>query len=77
MYLEPVSEILIFKTNILDIQDIEKVASVLDADARVKKWNVDREDVDHVLRIQSDCLDCRHIIELVHKCGYECEELPD
>jgi hypothetical protein len=77
MYQEAISDILVFKTNILHDADLVKISDLLNADGRIRKWNVDLEDIDHVLRIQSDQLEIFEAITLVEKAGFICEELPD
>jgi hypothetical protein len=77
MYPEAVSEILVFKTNIARDEDLVKVASVINNDSRIRQWNVDRDDIDHVLRIEATQIVAPDVISMVHKAGFECEELPD
>jgi hypothetical protein len=77
MYQETISDILVFKTNILHDEDVEKLALIFSDDARIKKWNIDRNDIDHVLRIESEELDIHEAIALVQHAGFFCEELPD
>jgi hypothetical protein len=72
-----VSEVLIFKTNIHSENDIGKVARLLNADLHVKKWNVDRDDIDRVLRIECDHHNPEYIIHLIAEAGFLCEELHD
>jgi hypothetical protein len=77
MTTETVYDIHVFKTNIIDEDDLARIAFILDEDARVLQWNVDRDDVDHVLRVQTDQLDCKQIEDLIKSTGFHCEELPD
>lgn len=72
-----VSEILIFKTNIHSENDVVRIAHFLNSDLHVKKWNVDRDDVDRVLRIESDDYNPEYIIHMIRKAGFLCEELHD
>jgi hypothetical protein len=76
MYSETVSDILIFKTNIFTT-DIGKVAAALDNETRIKKWNIDCEDIDHVLRIETDLIEAKEVITIIQATGFSCEELPD
>jgi hypothetical protein len=69
-------DILIFKTNIHQ-RDMIKVASVMNAEKRILKWNVDCTDVDHVLRVEVQELCMDEVIELIHHAGFVCEELVD
>jgi hypothetical protein len=77
MYPEAVSEILVFKTNITKEEDVLRLASAMRDQAHIKQWNVDRDDVDCVLRIMTEQLDANEVISIVHAAGFECEELPD
>jgi len=77
MYPEAVSEILVFKTNIDNDADVRKVALLLDEEFKIRRWNIDRDDVDNVLRVESDQLEANAIIRLIQNAGFSCEELPD
>ena len=70
-------DILIFKTNIMDEYDVEKIASLMTEDHRIKKWNIDLQDSDKVLRIESQHLREHEVIACIRKAGYRCEELND
>lgn len=77
MYSEAVTSVLVFKTNIQQDGDVQKIAQQLNKCAFIKRWNIDRTDVDKVLRIESDHADAANIIGLVTGAGFVCEELPD
>ena len=70
------SEILIFKTNITTDEQFATAALVLDAEPGIRKWNVDRQDVDHVLRVEGDT-DPATIGRLLENAGLFCAELTD
>ena len=76
MYREAVSEILVFKTNLLHDQDIASIRLQLDTHSSIRQWNVDHSDVDHVLRIEGH-LDPSEVIAILKSAGFLCEELPD
>ena len=71
------SEVLVFKTNILSDEDVEKIGRVLALEGNITRWNIDRDDIDKVLRIECDQLQPEAIIKLLRDAGFECEELPD
>jgi hypothetical protein len=71
------SDVLVFKTNIQSRTDLESVALFLDLDLRIRKWNVDREDVDHVLRVESDDPNPEFVMDIIRHAGFMCEELTD
>jgi hypothetical protein len=47
------------------------------ANTRIKKWNVDCEDVSKVLRVEAHDMSPHEIIEIITKAGYHCAELQD
>ena len=76
-YTEIFLEVLVFKTNIASNSHVEKIRPVLSTLKEIKKWNIDRDDIDKVLRIESLHLAQETVIHLLHQAGFECEELPD
>jgi hypothetical protein len=70
-----VTNIFVFKTNIRTEFDKLRIKNVLDASQKVLKWNVDMDDVDHVLRVVSDSLTPEQIISVIDYVGFECTEL--
>jgi len=70
-------QVWVFKTNIRFKKDLLLIAPLLDRAPAILNWNVDRSDVDKVLRIESLHLQAQEIISLVQQAGYHCEELPD
>jgi hypothetical protein len=69
--------VLVFKTNLQFKKDVALLEPVLNQATGILRWNVDRQDIDHVLRIETTCLVPQDIIQLVTNAGYHCEELPD
>jgi hypothetical protein len=70
-------EVLIFKTDIVGKADTEILRQLLDADRRIKTWNIDQNDIDNVLRIESSDISPADVIQLVKNLGCMCEELPE
>ncbi|HEY9006331.1 hypothetical protein [Ohtaekwangia sp.] len=70
------SDVLIFKTNIRK-PDVECVAKRLDPEQRITRWSIDCDDVDCVLRIESQQLSTEEVIGIIGRAGFHCEELPD
>lgn len=70
-------DIHVLKTNILNVEDLNKLVPVLTDEFRILKWTVDLHDVDKVLRIESNDISQQEVIELISAAGYCCEELPD
>jgi hypothetical protein len=74
---EPALKVLVFRTNIRFKKDLRQVSPVLDKSPGIMRWNVDREDSDKVLRIESLGLQPEDIIHFITRAGYFCEELPE
>ncbi len=73
--MENLDEILVFKTNIKTMPDHERVKELFDANPAIEQWNVDRKDVDCVLRIVTHQVHAAEIIQLLAESGYQCQEL--
>lgn len=71
------TEVLVFKTNICSEHEIARLKELFADHENIVRWNVDREDVDKVLRIESGIINPNTIVSLVRNAGFECEELPD
>ena len=69
--------ILIFKTNIDNDAAHNEVGNILNTHQSVIGWNIDKEDIDKVLRIESRLNNTQEIITTINKAGFMCEELPD
>jgi hypothetical protein len=68
-------QILVFKTNINQREDVQKVKSYLNKHNDILAWNVDTGDIDRVLRVVASS-DITHTVEsLVSTAGYYIEEL--
>jgi len=70
-------EVLVFRTDIIGKSDSENLGEILKEDSRIKTWNIDQQDIDKVLRIESNKMTPADVIEMVTKLGYMCEELPE
>jgi hypothetical protein len=70
-------QVLVFKTNLQFKKDINRLSPILNNTTGILRWNVDRDDIDNVLRIETKHLSAQEIIHLVTNAGYFCEELPD
>lgn len=78
MYIKEIfADVLVFKTNIEEARDLENVAAAIRREPRIRKWNVDQDDVDNVLRIEAERISPIEVEVLIHSAGYHCEELPD
>lgn len=69
-------EIHILKTNIKTKLAVNTIKLLFNAHPDVVKWSIDLEDVDKVLRIETNkTLQQKDIIEQVKSRGFYCEEL--
>jgi len=68
-------EVLVFKTNLTDIKRISDVESSLDIHPHIRRWNVDLNDCDNILRIEANNLAGKEVEDLLLNAGYYCEEL--
>jgi len=74
---ETVDDILVFKTNISNEEQLQDISAALNACAGIAQWNVDLKDIDFVLRIKpaAGTTGAAAIIQLVKEQGYQCHEL--
>lgn len=68
-------EVLVFKTNLRLKKHISAVTPHINNLQGIARWNVDLDDVDKVLRIESDSLNPRTVETTLQQAGYLCEEL--
>lgn len=69
------NNVLVFKTNLRFKKDIEKVKPLLEKLTNIEHWNIDRDDIDKVLRVQSSTVCSEQIVDIIKSAGYACEEL--
>ena len=70
-------QVLVLKTNIRYKKHLKEVAPLLDSQQNIFRWNVDLQDRDKVLRIESAALPINDVIQLIQNAGFHCEELAD
>jgi hypothetical protein len=68
-------EILVFKTNLTDIDHINAIGSKLNVHPNIFKWNVDLHDCDNILRVVTNNIAGKEVEKLLENAGYFCEEL--
>lgn len=68
-------EVSIFKTNLIQENEIQDVKKILNLIVGKGKWNFDLEDIDHILRIHANTIVNGFLIKELTKLGFECEEL--
>lgn len=67
--------ILIYKTNINTIAQIQAVNNILSQQSDIKKWNIDIDDCDKVLRIETSATEMENVIGSLKPHQIFCEEL--
>lgn len=67
--------IIVLRTNINNVSALSMVAGTLNAHPQIRRWTIDLEDKDNVLRIESDTLTTKDIITTLQEAGYEAEDL--
>jgi hypothetical protein len=70
-------EILVFKTNLETMNHIRKLYPLLKAIQGILKWNIDTEDVDKILRVETVNVTPGKIEMALRDAGYFCKELED
>lgn len=68
-------DVLIFTTNVTEIDEVIDVTPLLKAVPSIKEWNFDLEDCDRILRIVADDISPRFIEVLMQNAGFSCMEL--
>lgn len=72
-----VSQILIFCTSLQSVEDVRKIAPVLDAFPGISSWSVDLEDCDKVLRLLCALMPANSIVQAIAKTGFNIREMTD
>lgn len=67
--------VLILKSNIKTKKDVEKVNQVFSQIKHIRRWTVDLDDWERVLKVESQILTCENISVILQKFGYQCSEL--
>ncbi|WP_026995518.1 hypothetical protein [Flectobacillus major] len=74
--MEKVLDIFIFKTNINSIHQATLVYQALNLPEYIRV-NIDLDDCDKILRVESTHSDSQSIIQTILSLGFTCEELSD
>jgi hypothetical protein len=70
-----IENILVFATNIRTENDKQTISKILDENPEIQQWNIDQEDIDCVLRIETNTLSEEQIINLLGSLNFECSAL--
>ena len=68
-------DILVFSTSVKERRQVSRVTTLLTKIPAIMQWNLDLEDCDNILRIESDGVCPRKIETLLQKAGIQCQEL--
>ncbi|MBK8521983.1 MAG: hypothetical protein WAT20_11405 [Ferruginibacter sp.] len=68
-------EILVFKTNLSNIEHVGKVTLPLNHHPHIVEWNVDLHDCDKVLRVIAKDIRASEVEQIIGNAGYYCREL--
>jgi hypothetical protein len=69
------NNILVFKTNINTVEQIIKADHILSDRVEIKKWNIDIDDCDKVLRIETPWTEIENVLGCLKPYHIYCEEL--
>jgi hypothetical protein len=69
--------ILVFKTNVENMNHIRKLYALFKTIQGILKWNVDTEDSDKILRLETLNVAPQKIETILQNAGYSCKELED
>jgi len=67
----------IFGTNLQTEKDKQVISKILNANIEIERWNIDLEDIDSVLRIESQTLTAEQIIKIITEQDFKCSELSE
>ena len=67
----------IFGTNLQTEKDKQVISKVLNSNHEIARWNIDLEDIDSVLRIESQSLTPEQIIKIITEQDFKCSELSE
>ena len=67
--------ILVFKTSITTKKDVRKLKPHLEKMLSIGRWNLDLEDCDKILRIDTEEYIAAKVAELLNTHAFYCEEL--
>lgn len=70
-------ELFILKTNVRSSAMRDVLALQINQIPQIKKWSVDYQDCDGVLKASAEGLSINSLMALIVQWGFECEELND
>ncbi|MCD9015751.1 hypothetical protein [Parachryseolinea silvisoli] len=65
-------DIFLFTTNIQK-SDLERLRALLEGTSGIKKWTIDLDDCDHVLRIVCQGIDSDALQDKLNEMGFNCQ----
>lgn len=71
------NNLFIFGTNIKTERDKQIITDILNANKEIQQWNIDLEDIDSVLRIETQSLNAQQLIKIISEQNFKCAELSE
>jgi tRNA(Ser,Leu) C12 N-acetylase TAN1 len=68
-------DVLIFRTNINTLEKVKKTDQLLSKHKGIQRWNIDLEDCDKVLRVETAMLQKESVIGILKSHEIFCEEM--
>ena len=68
-------QVLILKSNIRTKKDVEIVNQVFSKIDAIRRWTIDLDDWERVLKVESFILSSQNIAVILERFGYKCSEL--
>lgn len=69
-------ELVILRTDIKTKKKVKSIRPLFDGHKQIKKWSIDIEDIDNVLRMEVyEGLNESDVVHLIKTCGFQCEAL--
>lgn len=65
----------VLRTNIDTLSAMAEVSNLLNGISSIHRWSIDIEDIDNVLRVESESLTTKELIETLQQAGYSAEDL--
>jgi hypothetical protein len=72
----PKQKVLVFQTDLYTKREVGEITPLLDSLSGLKKWTVDLDDCDYVLRVEGTEITDDMIVSTIEKAGFTAEVLP-
>lgn len=72
-----IRQVHIFRTELHSDECISKLTEIMDGHPEISRWHLDLEDIDNVLKVETESLSEANILSLTEERKIICEVLPD